>query len=81
MDEAVFPSLSMAAVQQSEDIWLVVCPPTPPCGLSLTCSAHRGAERGWADPDHAAETSTVISAHSVIYKAQQGAYFTAIHLG
>lgn len=35
-------------------------------------------KRKWADPDH---TFTVISAHSVIYKAQEGEYYVVIHLG
>lgn len=85
----------MAAVLQSEDIWLVMCPPTPPCGLSLTCSyclSRKGSQtekeekqerkrRKWADPDHTRITLTVISAHSVIYKAQEGEYYVVIHLG
>lgn len=29
------PFLPVAAVLQSGDILLVLCPPTPPCGLSL----------------------------------------------
>lgn len=88
MDWAVFPSPPMDAVLQSEDIWLVMCPPTPPCGLSLTCShclskrkPDREGREKWADPDHTSATFTVISAHFVIYKEQEGAYFIAIHLG
>lgn len=50
-------SVSEAAVMQSEDIWLIMCPPTPPCGVSLTCAhwlnteiyihsqSHRGEEK------------------------------------
>lgn len=37
--------------------------------------------RKWADPDHTSATFTVISAHFVIYKAQEGVYFISIHLG
>lgn len=48
--QAEFPPSSTAALQ-IEDIWLVMCPPTPPCGLSLICSqpgkeAERSKERG-----------------------------------
>ncbi len=37
--------------------------------------------RKWADPDHTTATFTVISAYSVIYKAQEGEYFIVIYLG
>lgn len=32
------PSVPLTAALQIGDIWLVMCPPTPPCGLSPICS-------------------------------------------